>query len=73
MTTATTENRTKSYMAERGAILDDRAASTWLKAAIFSLEARDPVDAVADVEVLAKLATLRMETAFRNPVYGGAA
>ncbi len=61
------------YMMARGAILDDRATSYWLKGAICGIEARDPVDAFADVEVLLTLAKLRMEAAFRNPVYGGGA
>jgi len=59
------------YMTARGAILDDFAASTWLKGAICALEGRDPVDAVSDVELLLALAHSRMEAAFRNPVYGG--
>lgn len=54
-----------SYMAQRNAILNDRAASTWLKTAIAVLEDRDPVDAVADVEVLLQVTKVRMETAFR--------
>ncbi len=62
-----------SYMQQRAAILDNPASSTWIKTAICVLEVRDPVDAVNDVEALLKLATVRMETAFRNPSYGSAA
>ena len=57
---------TKSYMEQRGAILDDSGASFWLKAAVLALEVRDPVDAFNDTEVLRKLAFLRMETSFRS-------
>jgi hypothetical protein len=52
---------TKSYMEQRGAILDDYSASIWLKTAICTLESRDPVDAVSDVEALLALAKARME------------
>ena len=64
---------TKSYMTKRNEILDDRSASTWLKTQVCTLEVRDPVDAFNDTEALRKLAFLRMETAFRNVEYGGAA
>ncbi|MFC1337314.1 MAG: hypothetical protein G8D81_20825 [gamma proteobacterium symbiont of Clathrolucina costata] len=40
-------------------VLSDPAASNWLKAAILILDKRDPVDALNDAEVLAKLQQLR--------------
>ena len=57
---------TKTYMTKRGEILDDRAASTWLKTQICTLEVRDPVDAFNDAEILRKLAFLRMEETFNG-------
>ena len=56
----------KSYKEQRDAIIGDFCASFWLQNAICALEARDPVDAFNDTEVLRKLAFLRMETAFRS-------
>ena len=51
----------KNYKTQRNKILDDLAASDWLKSQIFPLEVRDPVDAFNDAETLRKLAFLRME------------
>jgi hypothetical protein len=55
-----------SYMSRRGAILDDRSASYWLKGAMMALEARDPADALADAGCLLDMAKLRVETACRT-------
>lgn len=55
-----------SYMTKRNKILDDPAASIWLKTQISVLEVRDPVDAFNDADKLLSLALLRMETAFRT-------
>jgi len=49
------------YMEKRDAVLKDRSASDWLKNALFSLERRDPCDALGDVEVLLELEKLRLE------------
>jgi len=44
-------------------VLADPGTSYWLKAAIFSLSQRDPVDALNDALVLAALLEARMRTA----------
>ena len=49
-----------NYAGQRDAILADRSASFWLQGAIKALDARDPCDAVNDVEVLLELAKLRL-------------
>jgi hypothetical protein len=59
---------TEAYKAQRNAIMDDRAASTWLKTAICALDQRDPVDAISDVEVLLDLAQCRLDDTFRESV-----
>lgn len=45
------------------AILNDPAASNWLKLALVSALERDPVDAAADVEVLAAVLRERCDAA----------
>lgn len=55
-----------SYMTKRDAVLNDPAASFWLKTEISALERRDPVDAFNDADKLLSLSLLRMETAFRS-------
>ena len=57
---------TKSYMDQRRAIFADLSASFWIREAILTLERRDPVDAVADVEVLLALAMVRMKDVFQS-------
>jgi hypothetical protein len=47
-------------------ILDDRAASFWLKAALRSALLRDPVDAANDAEVLARLLERRCRSTLDN-------
>lgn len=56
---ATQGNSQQTYQQMRGAILDDRAASFWLQDAIRALDARDPIDAVNDAEILFKLMEVR--------------
>lgn len=51
----------KGYMQVRGVIMDDPASSYWLKNAICVLEARDPLDALMDAEVLVAIAKARVE------------
>jgi hypothetical protein len=48
------------------AILDDRAASFWLKAALRSALSRDPVDAANDADVLARLLERRCRSILDN-------
>jgi hypothetical protein len=51
----------QNYAEMRGAILDDRSASFWLQGAVKALDARDPCDAIGDVEALLELTKLRVE------------
>jgi len=44
-------------------IVSDPSTSEWMKAAINSLEGRDPVDSLADVEVLQRLQQQRVSDA----------
>ncbi len=48
-------------------ILDDPAASRWLKEALRSALKRDPVDAANDAEVLATLLVYRAAKIMRGP------
>ena len=57
-----------NYMTKRDAVLNDPAASFWLKTAVSALERRDPVDAFNDAEALRQIAFCRMETAFEKTV-----
>ena len=45
-------------------VLNDPAASFWLKAALRSALSRDPVDAANDAEVLARLLDARCRSIF---------
>jgi hypothetical protein len=47
-------------------ILDDRAASFWLKAALRSALTRDPVDAANDADILARLLEGRCHSILDN-------
>lgn len=51
----------RDYMARRAAILDDPAASFWLKGCMLSAGVRDPIDVLNDLEVLTDLARTRVE------------
>ena len=53
---------TSKWESERG--VDDFATSFWLKHALDSALARDPVDAVNDAEVLLRVLRERLETVF---------
>ena len=48
-----------NYGVLRAAVLADQTSSGWLCRAIESLEPRDPVDAVNDLEVLSHLTEIR--------------
>lgn len=50
------------------ALLEDPAASSWLKRALEGALCRDPVDAVNDAEVLAALLVERADQALGNTV-----
>ena len=60
-------------MARRGAILDDPAASFWLKGCMLSAEVRDPVDVLNDLEVLMEIARLRADEVFGGALTAGRA
>jgi hypothetical protein len=47
-------------------ILDDPAASFWLKAALHSALSRDPIDAANDADVLARLLDYRCRNILKN-------
>lgn len=53
-----------TYSNLKQSILSDPSASFWLKTAVTQLENRDPCDAIADVEILYQLVTMRMEDVF---------
>jgi len=46
-----------------GAILNDSAASDWLRSALTDALARDPVDAANDAEIVAQVLRWRAEAA----------
>lgn len=52
------------YNDARIALINDPSASYWLKRAVNELDARDPVDAQHDAELLATLAALRTHSVF---------
>jgi len=47
-------------------ILDDPAASDWLKTALRAALARDPVDAVNDAEILCEALKQRLDDIFQS-------
>jgi hypothetical protein len=47
------------------AVLQDPAASFWLRNALFSALARDPVDAANDAELLARILDARCQSVLR--------
>ncbi|HKR85191.1 MAG TPA: hypothetical protein VJS37_13620 [Terriglobales bacterium] len=57
---ANSEARNRA-LREIAAVLEDPAASFWLKAAICSALGRDPVDAANDAELLSRLLARRCE------------
>ena len=50
-----------------GAILNDSAASDWLKSALSGALTRDPVDAANDAEIVAQVLRWRAEAALEAP------
>lgn len=52
---------TLTYKGLRDELLAYPSTSYWLRSALASLEARDPVDALHDVQVLVELANLRVK------------
>jgi len=50
----------------RDLILADPSTSSWLKAAIVALEARDPLDAEADARLLLEVAGERLQLLLRT-------
>lgn len=61
VTPAAKDNSTITYKSLRDELMSDPSVSFWLRKAIASLEARDPVDALHDVQVLMELANLRVK------------
>jgi len=53
-------------LATIGGILDDPAASFWLKAALRSARSRDPVDAANDADLLAQVLGLRLRSILKH-------
>ena len=51
-------------------VLQDPAASFWLKAAIRSALSRDPVDAANDAELLSRLLSCRCDEVLANSLSG---
>ena len=48
-----------SYVHARLAVMYDPSVRTWVKCALKDLEARDPIDAADDADLVAKLMALR--------------
>lgn len=61
------EHRSMDGLSDIPAVLEDPAASFWLKAAIRSALARDPVDAANDAEVLYRLLARRCNEILTDP------
>ena len=59
-------DRQSRSLPEISTVLEDPAASFWLKAALSSALARDPVDAVNDAELLHDLLAYRCEKILAN-------
>jgi hypothetical protein len=55
-----------SYDHARLAVMTDPSVRTWVKSALKDLEARDPVDAADDVDLVAKLMALRSTEALHQ-------
>jgi|TARA_Y100000310_G_scaffold313923_1_gene362839 hypothetical protein len=56
-----------TYNEQKARIMNDPAASYWLQSAIKTLDTRDPVDAIADVDALRKAAVTRWEELCKQP------
>jgi hypothetical protein len=50
-----------------GQILEDPAASLWLKSALRSALSRDPVDAANEADLMAQVLEFRCRTILKNP------
>jgi len=60
-----------SYDHARLAVMTDPSVRTWVKNALKDLEARDPVDAADDADLVAKLMALRSTEALNRWRNGG--
>lgn len=60
-----------SYDHARLAVMTDRSVRTWVKGAVKDLEARDPIDAADDANLVAKLMALRSTEALNQWRNGG--
>ncbi len=60
-----------SYGHARLAVMTDPAVRTWVKSALKDLEARDPIDAADDANLVAKLMALRSTEALNQWRNGG--
>jgi hypothetical protein len=60
-----------SYDDARLAVMTDPSVRTWVKSALKDLEARDPVDAADDADLVAKLMALRSTEALNRWRNGG--
>ena len=55
-----------SYVHARLAVMSDPSVRTWVKCALKDLEARDPIDAADDADLVAKLMALRSTEALNR-------
>lgn len=60
-----------SYDQARLAVMTDPSVRTWVKCALKDLEARDPIDAADDADLVAKLMALRSTEALNQWRNGG--
>ena len=55
-----------SYDHARLAVMTDSSVRTWVKSAVIDLEARDPIDAADDADLVANLMALRSTEALNR-------
>jgi hypothetical protein len=60
-----------SYDHTRLIVMTDPSVRTWVKSALIDLEARDPIDAADDADLVAKLMALRSTEALNQWRNGG--
>ena len=65
------QEKPNSYDQARLAVMTDPSVRTWVKRAVNDLEARDPIDAADDADLVANLMALRSTEALNQWRNGG--
>ena len=65
------QEKPNSYDQARLAVMTDPSVRTWVKRAVKDLEARDPIDAADDADLVANLMALRSTEALNQWRNGG--